>query len=79
MTITPRAEEPEQLTVTVEEPQPGVFVVRLTGWLDLATAPDAEDRLQKLMDTDAPRSIVLDLSRTEGLFSTADAVPEREP
>jgi anti-sigma B factor antagonist len=123
MTITPNAEEPEQLTVTVDEPQPGVLVVRLTGWLDLATAPDAEDRLQKLMDTHAPRSIVLDLSHTEflgsagvavlmrlrrqalsracevpclvgltgsaqrtlhglgllELFSTADAVPEREP
>jgi anti-sigma B factor antagonist len=117
------AEEPEQLTVTVGEPQPGVLVARLTGWLDLATAPDAEDRLQKLMDTHSPRSIVLDLSRTEflgsagvavlmrlrrraladgcevpclvgltgsaertlhglgllDLFSTADAVPEREP
>jgi anti-anti-sigma factor len=123
VTITPNAEEPEQLTVTVDEPRPGVLVVRLTGWLDLATAPDAEDRLQKLMDTHTPRSIVLDLSRTEflgsagvavlmrlrrqalsgacevpclvgltgsaertlhglgllDLFSTADAVPEREP
>ena len=74
MTMTPRAEEPEQLTVTADEPQPGVLVVRLTGWLDLATAPDAEDQLQKLMDTHTPRSIVLDLSRTEFLGSAGVAV-----
>jgi anti-sigma B factor antagonist len=74
MTNTPGADEPEQLTVTVDEPQPGVLVARLTGWLDLATAPDAEDQLQKLMDTHAPRSIVLDLSRTEFLGSAGVAV-----
>ena len=74
MPTTPDAEEPEQLTVTVDEPRPGVLVVRLTGWLDLATAPDAEDRLQELMDTRAPRSIVLDMSRTEFLGSAGVAV-----
>ena len=74
MTITPSAEEPEQLTVTVDEPQPGMLVVRLTGWLDLATAPDAEAQLQELMDTREPRSIVLDLSRTEFLGSAGVAV-----
>jgi len=74
VTITPSAEEPEQLSMTVDEPQPGVLVVRLSGWLDLATAPDAEDRLQELMDRHVPRSIVLDLSRTEFLGSAGVAV-----
>ena len=62
-------EEPEQLTVDVDEPQPGVLVAQLTGWLDLATAPGAEIQLQELLDTRAPRSIVVDLSRTEFLGS----------
>ena len=66
--------EPEQLTVTIDEPQPGVLVARLTGWLDLATAPEAEARLQEMLDTGAPRSIVLDLSRTEFLGSAGVAV-----
>jgi anti-anti-sigma factor len=67
-------EEPEQLTVVVEEPRPGVLVARLTGWLDLATAPDAETRLQELLDARALRSIVLDLSSTEFLGSAGVAV-----
>ena len=67
-------EEPEQLAVVVDEPQPGVLVARLTGWLDLATAPGAEVRLQELLDTRAPRSIVVDLSRTEFLGSAGVAV-----
>jgi len=67
-------EEPEQLTVDVEEPQPGVLVAQLTGWLDLATAPGAEIQLQELLDTRAPRSIVVDLSRTEFLGSAGVAV-----
>jgi anti-sigma B factor antagonist len=67
-------EEPEQLTVDVDEPQPGVLVAQLTGWLDLATAPGAEIQLQELLDTRAPRSIVVDLSRTEFLGSAGVAV-----
>jgi len=67
-------DEPEQLSVAVEEPQPGVLVVRLTGWLDLATAPDAEAELHELLETRSPRSIVLDLSRTEFLGSAGVAV-----
>ena len=67
-------EEPEQLTVVDDEPQPGVLVARMTGWLALATAPGAEARLQALLDTRAPRSIVLDLSRTEFLGSAGVAV-----
>ena len=51
MTSPTSPEEPEQLTVVDEEPQPGVLVVRLMGWLDLATAPGAEARLQELLDT----------------------------
>ena len=74
MTSSTSQEEPEQLTVVVEEPRPGVLVVRLTGWLDLATAPQAEVRLQDLLDTHAPRLIVLDLSRTEFLGSAGVAV-----
>ena len=67
-------EEPEQLTVVDDEPRPGVLVARLTGWLDLATAPGAEARLQELLDTREPRSIVLDLSHTEFLGSAGVAV-----
>jgi anti-sigma B factor antagonist len=74
MTSPTGQEEPEQLTVVVDEPRPGVLVVRLTGWLDLATAPDAEVRLQELLDTHAPQLIVLDLSRTEFLGSAGVAV-----
>jgi anti-sigma B factor antagonist len=74
MTSPPSPEEPEQLVVVVEEPRPGVLVARLTGWLDLATAPGAEARLQELVDTRAPRSIVLDLTRTEFLGSAGVAV-----
>jgi anti-sigma B factor antagonist len=74
MTSPTSPEEPEQLTVVDEEPQPGVLVVRLTGWLDLATAPGAEARLQELLDTRTPQSIVLDLSRTEFLGSAGVAV-----
>jgi anti-anti-sigma factor len=74
MVASTSQEEPEQLTVTVDEPRPGVLVARLTGWLDLATAPDAEIRLQELLDMRAPRSIVLDLSRTEFLGSAGVAV-----
>ena len=48
MTSPTSQEEPEQLTVVVDEPRPGVLVAQLTGWLDLATAPDAEVRLQEL-------------------------------
>ena len=74
MTSPTSQEEPEQLTVLAEEPRSGVLVVRLTGWLDLATAPDAEVQLQKLLDTRTPRLIVLDLSRTEFLGSAGVAV-----
>jgi len=74
MTSPTSPEEPEQLTVVDEEPQPGVLVVRLTGWLDLATAPGAEARLQELLDTRTPQSVVLDLSRTEFLGSAGVAV-----
>ncbi len=74
MTSPTSQEEPEQLTVVVDEPRSGVLVARLTGWLDLATAPDAEVRLQELLDTRAPRLIVLDLSRTEFLGSAGVAV-----
>jgi anti-sigma B factor antagonist len=74
MTSPKSPEEPEQLTVAVDEPRSGVLVARLTGWLDLATAPDAEVRLQELLDTHTPRSIVLDLSHTEFLGSAGVAV-----
>jgi anti-anti-sigma factor len=74
MTGQPSQEEPEQLTVEVDEPRPGVLVARLTGWLDLATAPDAEAQLQELLDTRAPRLFVLDLSSTEFLGSAGCAV-----
>ena len=74
MTTPMNQDEPEQLAVAVEEPQPGVLVVRLKGWLDLATAPAAEARLHELLDVHAPRSIVLDLSRTEFLGSAGVAV-----
>lgn len=74
MTSPASHEEPEHLTVAVDEPRSGVLVARLTGWLDLATAPDAEVLLQELLDTHTPRSIVLDLSRTEFLGSAGVAV-----
>ena len=74
MTSPTNPEEPEQLTVVDEEPQPGVLVVQLRGWLDLATAPGAEAQLQELLDTRTPQSIVLDLSRTEFLGSAGVAV-----
>ena len=73
MTTPTSQQEPEQLTVAVDEPRPAVLV-RLIGWLDLATAPDAEARLQELMDGHAPREIVLDLRRTEFLGSAGVAV-----
>jgi len=74
MTTPTSQDEPEQLTVAADEPRPGVLLLRLTGWLDLATAPDAEARLHNLLDGYAPRSIVLDLSRTEFLGSAGVAV-----
>ncbi len=74
MTIRTAHAEPEQLTVAVHEPRPGVLVVGLTGWLDLATAPDLEVRLHELLDARAPRTVVLDLSRTEFLGSAGVAV-----
>jgi anti-anti-sigma factor len=74
MTSPASQDEPEQLRVAVEEPRPGVLVVRLTGWLDLATAPGAEEELQELLETRSPRSIVLDLGRTEFLGSAGVAV-----
>jgi anti-anti-sigma factor len=74
MTSPTSPEEPEQLTVVVDEPRPGVLVAGLRGWLDLATAPGAEARLQELLDTRTPRSIVFDLSRTEFLGSAGVAV-----
>ena len=74
MTSPASQEEPEQLTVAVDEPRAGVLVARLTGWLDLATAPAAEVQLQELLDTRDLRSIVLDLSRTEFLGSAGVAV-----
>ena len=74
MTSPTSQDEPEQLAVDVDEPRPGVLVVRLTGWLDLATAPDAEVRLEELLDRRAPRLIVLDLSSTEFLGSAGVAV-----
>ena len=68
-------EEPEQLSIVVDEPEPGVLVARLTGWLDLATAPDAEARLHELLDANpALRAILLDVSRTEFLGSAGVAV-----
>ena len=74
MTSRPSHEEPEHLTIDVDEPWPGVLVAGLTGWLDLATAPDAEARLRELLETHAPRLVVLDLSRTEFLGSAGVAV-----
>ncbi len=74
MTTPTTNEEPEQLTVAVDEPRPGVLVIRLTGWLDLATAPGLEARLHELLDTRKPRDVVLDLRRTEFLGSAGVAV-----
>jgi anti-sigma B factor antagonist len=74
MTTRTAHEGPEQLAVGVDEPRPGVLVVRLTGWLDLATAPDLEVRLHELLDMRAPRTILLDLGRTEFLGSAGVAV-----
>lgn len=67
-------EEPEQLTVAVDEPRPGVLVVRLNGWLDLATAPDLEVRLHELLEAREPQTIILDLTHTEFLGSAGVAV-----
>lgn len=67
-------EEPEQLTVTADEPQPGVLVVRVTGWLDLATAPDLEAALHELVEARDLRTVVLDLERTEFLGTAGVAV-----
>jgi anti-sigma B factor antagonist len=66
--------EPEQLRVVVDEPRPGALVVHLNGWLDLATAPILEARLRDLLDTGTPRTVVLDLRRTEFLGSAGIAV-----
>lgn len=74
MTTSPTCAEPEQLTVVAEEPRPGVLVLRLTGWLDLATAPGLEARLHDLLDERSPRSVVLDLGHTEFLGSAGVAV-----
>ena len=60
MTSPTSPEEPEQLTVVDEEPQPGVLVVRLTGWLDLATAPGAEARLEAIEQSATARQLFLE-------------------
>lgn len=67
-------EQPEQLTVSAEEPRPGVLVVALIGWLDLATAPDLEARLHELLDGRDLQTVVLDLGRTEFLGTAGVAV-----
>jgi anti-anti-sigma factor len=74
MTTSATHEEPEQLTVVADEPRPGVLVLRLTGWLDLATAPELEARLHELLDARSPRSLLLDLGHTEVLGSAGVAV-----
>ena len=74
MTEPTTHEEPEQLAVSADEPRPGRLVVRLTGWLDLATAPELEARLHQLLDVHEPQTIVVDLSRTEFLGSAGVAV-----
>jgi anti-anti-sigma factor len=66
--------EPEQLCMTVDEPETGVLVIHLTGWLDLATAPALEAGLQELFDTRTPRAVVLDLGDTEFLGSAGVSV-----
>jgi anti-anti-sigma factor len=66
--------ESEQLIMTVDEPESGVLVIHLTGWLDLATAPTLEAGLQELFDTRTPRAVVLDLGDTEFLGSAGVSV-----
>ena len=67
-------ESSESLRVAADEPRPGVLLVRLTGWLDLATAPTLETALHDLFDARTPHVVVLDLSRTEFLGSAGIAV-----
>jgi anti-sigma B factor antagonist len=58
-----------QAECTFEFPYPGCVVVRVTGELDAASAPDAQARISEGTPADASR-VVVDLSDVEFIDST---------
>ena len=58
----------EPLRITIEQPRPDVVVVRVTGDLDLLTAPIFRERLLPLLDEPA-RTVLVELGGVDFLGS----------
>jgi anti-sigma B factor antagonist len=70
-------EEPPQLTVAFTTPEIGVLVVRVSGELDLATAPDLDARVRREAAERCLLHLIIDLSGLRFLGLQGIAVFER--
>jgi len=68
---------PPQLAVAFTTPEIGVLVVRVSGELDLATAPDLDARVRHEVAERRPHHLILDLRRLRFLSLQGVAVFER--
>jgi anti-sigma B factor antagonist len=65
---------PVNLAVIVEYAQEGCAIVKLCGELDVASAPDLREQLLVILDREAPKKLILDLSKLEFMDSSGTAV-----
>lgn len=57
------------LTIVIDQPAPGVVVVRVGGELDMSSAPDLDGVVRSLLPGSPPRGLVLDLTELTFLGS----------